>query len=120
MKVSLKSQRLAALFSEVWERLPAADQALLSKRTRLIVDDPVLLPKGQRDIFSAVLVVGAKRFITIVYLSPCKLPQQEDSFIQYVIALQLANIFCERLSYSPNRREAKLLARQWGFPNPRK
>jgi len=122
--VKLRSKRLAGLFEEVWERLPAADQALLSSRTRLIVDDPVLLPKNQRTILGAVIVVSVRKSITLVYLSPRKLPRQPDSFVQCVIANLLAHVFCGHLCYVlsthsdsiPFESEANERVRAWGFP----
>ena len=116
--VKLRSKRLSGLFTEVWERLPAADQALLSSRTRLIVDDPVLLPKNQRAILGAVMVVSVRKSITLVYLSPRKLPRQSDSFVRGVIANLLAQIFCGHPDQDSTEfeSEANERVRGWGFP----
>jgi len=129
--IKLRSKRLAYLFTEVWERLPETDQALLSKRTRLVLDDLGFLPKAYLSAWGVAMGIGVKKSISIVYLNPRKLPRQPDHFIRYVIAHELAHIFCDHLDqlfFSPltdsdsetGREsfevEADRQARRWGFP----
>jgi len=131
MVIKLRSKRLAQLFAEVWEHLPEADQALLSKRTRLIVDNPDCLPKGQISVWGAAFSVQVRKSILIVYLSPRKLPCQSNQFVRYVIAHELAHIFCghlDQLFFSPLtdstleayqekfESETDEQVRRWGFP----
>jgi hypothetical protein len=92
--IKLRSKRLAQLFSEVWQGLPEADRALLSKRTKLVVDNPNFLPKGQIPVWGAALGIKFRKSIAIVYLSPRTLPRQSDDFVRYVIAYELAHILC--------------------------
>ena len=131
MKISLRSKRLAQLFGEVWERLPEADRALLTERTRLVVDNPDFLPAGQIPVWGAAIGIKFRKSIAIVYLSPRKLPRQTDDFVRYVMAHELAHIFgghTEQLFLSPLNdstdqksqerfeSEANEQVRVWGFP----
>ena len=131
MVIKLRSKRLAHLFAEVWERLPEKDQTLLSNRARLVLDNPNFLPKGQRPVWGAAMGIGVKKSIAIVYLSPRKLPRQSDNFVRYVIAHELAHIFCEHVDQlffsaltdstckedqAAFEVEANEQVRRWGFP----
>lgn len=127
MVVSLRSKRLSALFSEVWNNLPKKDRDSISGRTLLIVDNPIFLPKNYKPIWGAVICVKLRRSIVILYLSPRKLPQQPDSFVRYVIAHELAHVrkdHAEKLfSVETNKatearfeKEANEQARRWGYP----
>src|SRR5688572_18383119 len=134
MVIRLRSKRLAHLFAEVWERLPEADQALLSKQTRLVLDDPVFLPKEdahQKTVWGMAISIGVRKSIAIVYLSQRKLPRQSDDFVRYVIAHELGHIFCGHTDklFSPLptdltkevgeeifESEADEQASVWGFP----
>jgi len=134
MVIRLRSKRLAHLFTEVWEHLPEADQALLSKQIRLVLDDPVFLPKEyahQKTVWGMAISIGVKKSIAIVYLSPRKLPRQSGDFVRYVIAHELGHIFCghtgDLVSSHPNdltddewpnlfETEADEQASVWGFP----
>jgi len=130
VKIKLRSKRLARLFTDVWERLPEADRALLSDRTRLVIDDPIFLPKEnlrQVPVWGAVISVGVRKSITIVYLSQRKLPRQSDDFVRYVIAHELGHVFCghtgelfssssDDLTHEAFESEADERARVWGWP----
>jgi hypothetical protein len=131
MVIKLRSKRLAQLFTEVWDRLPEADRALLSERTRLVVDNPNVLPKGQRPAWGAAMGIAVRKSISIIYLSPRKLPRQADDFVRYVIAHELGHIFCghtDQLLLSPLNdaaheesqerfeKEANEQVSLWGFP----
>lgn len=131
MVIKLRSKRLAQLFGEVWERLPEEDRALLSEWTRLVVDNPNFLPKGQIPVWGAAIGIKFRKSIAIVYLSPRKLPRQTDDFVRYVMAHELAHIFgghTEQLLLSPLNDstdeksqerfelEANKQVRVWGFP----
>ena len=131
MKINLRSKRLAQLFTEVWEHLPAADRVLLSERTKQVVDNPNFLPRGQIPTWGAAISIRVRKSIAIVYLSPRKLPRQSDDFVRYVIAHELAHIFCrhtEQLFLSPLNdstteksqkgfeSRADEQVRVWGFP----
>jgi hypothetical protein len=135
--IKLRSQRLAQLFAEVWERLPAADQTLLSHRTKLVLDNPSVFPSGylsHRSVWGMAIGIGVKKSIAIVYLSPRKLPRQPDDFVKYVIAHEFAHIFCghvEQLFFSALSDsceedqeafevEADQQVSVWGFPVLRK
>jgi len=132
--IKLRSKRLAQLFAEVWEHLPAADQALLSHRTKLVLDNPGVFPPGyvnRRSVWGMAIAIGVKKSIALIYLSPRKLPRQPDSFVRYVIAHELAHIFCghiEHLFFSALSDsngdedegrfevEANEQVKRWGFP----
>lgn len=127
MVISLRSKRLTALFSEVWNSLPKKDRDSISSRTLLIVDNPIFLPKNHRPTWGAVICVRFRKDFLIVYLPPRLLPQQPDSFVRYVIAHELAHVkkrHAERLlSSTANEstearfeKEASEQARRWGFP----
>jgi|GEM_PF-1420027 len=134
MVIRLRSKRLAHLFAEVWEHLPEADQVLLSKQTRLVLDDPVFQPKEyarQKTVWGMAISIGVRKSIAIVYLSRRKLPRQPDDFVRYVIAHELGHIFCghtdELFSPLPSdltreadeeifESEADEQASVWGFP----
>jgi len=133
MKIRLRSKRLAQLFAEVWRDIPEADRALLADRARLVVDDPIFLPKANSHqilVWSAVISIGVRKSITILCLSPRNLPHQPDNFVRYVIAHELAHIVCGHLelfsSYpngiTPTNRqtlfesEADARANLWGSP----
>jgi len=134
MVIKLRSKRLAHLFAEVWEHLPEADQALLSKQTRLVLDDPVFQPKEEahrKTVWGIAISLGVRKSIAIVYLSQRKLPRQSDDFVRYVIAHELGHIFCghtdDLVSSHSNdltddecpdlfETEADEQASVWGFP----
>jgi len=138
MVIKLRSKRLAQLFAEVWERLPATDQTLLSHRTKLVLDNPSVFPSGylsHRSVWGVAIGIGVKKSIALVYLSPRKLPRQSNDFVKYVIAHELAHIFCghiEHLFFSAlsdstgeedEERfevEADQQVSAWGFPLLRK
>jgi len=127
MVISLRSKRLTALFSEVWNSLPKKDRDSISSRTLLIVDNPIFLPKNHRPVWGAVIYVRLRKTVAILYLSPRKLPQQSDSFVRYVIAHELAHahkdhakkLFGAKANESTRasfEKEAREQARRWGFP----
>ena len=130
MKIRLRSKRLARLFADVWECLPEADRALLSHKTKLVVDNPIFLPKENLRhlrVWATVIVIGVRKSIAILYLSPRKLPRQSDDFVRYVIAHELGHIFCghidELFSASSDglpleafESEADERASAWGLP----
>ena len=130
MKIKLRSKRLARLFAEVWERLPEADQALLSHKTKLVVDNPIFLPKENLRhirVWATVIVIGVRKSIAILYLNPQKLPRQSDDFIKYVIAHELGHVFCghidelfssasDDLTREAFESEADERASTWGLP----
>ena len=131
MVIKLRSKRLAQLFAEVWERLPEKDRALLSNRVRLVLDNSNFLPKGQRPVWGAAMGIAVRKSISIVYLSPRKLPRQSDGFVRYVIAHELGHIFCghlDQLLFSPLNdaiydesqerfeKEANMQVHLWDFP----
>jgi len=127
MVINLRSKRLTALFSEVWNNLPKKDRDSISGRTLLIVDNPIFLPKNHHPVWGAVIVAHCRKSISILYLSPRKLPQQRDSFVRYVIAHEFGHLrrgHAEKLFTLTEdkiiedrfEREANLLARRWGFP----
>jgi hypothetical protein len=124
--VKLKSKRLALLFAEVLERIPEQDRALIYERTRLVMDNPNLLPNGQRPTWGATIGISFRKTISIIYLSPHKLPQQPDDFIRYVIAHQLAHICFGHTENSSEESvldiEADQKARLWAeaFFRPKK
>lgn len=125
MVIRLRSKRLAELFAEVWERLPETDQALLAERTRLVLDNPSVLPTAYSPTWGAAMGIGVKKSIAIVYLSPRKLPRQPNDFVRYVIAHKLGHIFCghlDQLNDSTDEEgekfesEANERVSVWGFP----
>jgi len=117
MVIKLRSKRLAQLFGEVWECLPEADRALLAHKTRLVVDAPVFLPKENLSVWGAAVGIGVRKSIAIVYLSPRKLPRQSDDFVRYVMAHELAHIFCGHLDqlFLPPLTDSTLEANQEKF-----
>ena len=127
MVIRLRSKRLARLFVEVWEHLPEEDQALLSSRTRLVVDSADFLPKGQRPAWGTVISITFRKSVTVLYLSQRKLPRQSDDFIRYVIAQLLAYIYCghvENVNCEERQdefeTEAQARVKQWGLCNAMK
>ena len=130
MVINLRSKRLSALFSEVWNNLPKKDRDSISGRTLLIVDNPIFLSKNHGPLWGAVICVRFRKSIVILYLTPRKLNQQSESFVRYVIAHELAHVrkdHAEKLfSVTMNKttearfeREANEQARRWGFPKRR-
>jgi hypothetical protein len=129
----LRSKRLRELFSDVWSKLPVADQALLSKRLLLVIDNSGLLPRSHPPVLGAAVGIGLKKFAAFVYLSPRRLQSYPDSFVRYVIAHELAHIFLGHIEKSVlstlaedsdedealYESEAKAQARRWGYPLPK-
>lgn len=126
--MTLRSKRLARVFSGVWESLPKKDQVLLSSKILLVVDDPFFIPKGHRPKWGAAIGIKFKKSIVIVYLSPRKLARQPEDFIRYVIAHELAHVrkghieqlFLPTFNEAACELEADQQVKKWGFPIPSK
>ena len=127
MVVNLRSKRLTALFSEVWNNLPKKDRDSISGRALLVTDNPLFLPDNQKRVWGAVICVKFRKSIAILYLSPRRLPRQSDSFVRYAIAYRLAHIlrghheqlFLSPLSEATEKRfekEADRQVKRWGIP----
>lgn len=126
MIIKLRSKRLAALFSEVWNKLPKRDRDSIAGQTLLISDNPLFLPQSQKATLGAVICVKFRKSIAIVYLAPRRLARQADSFIKYQIAHELAHIrmghteelfraSVDQAAEARFEREADQRAKRWGF-----
>jgi predicted metal-dependent hydrolase len=125
--IALRSKRLAHLFAKVWNQIPKRDRDSIARRAPLIVDNHLFLPKNHRPVWGSVICVRLRRSISILYLSPRKLPSQADAFVCYVIAHELAHVrkgHAEQLfrltanesTVAKFEREANEQGRRWGFP----